>query len=964
MGTIIRRFAAAAALFLAIAPISGVAFAKPARQPKAAPVAAAPAQPEEARRQLTAAWPQDLSDLRPDAGVRYGTLPNGMRYALIRNTQPAGIVALRLRLASGALQETEEQRGLAHYLEHMAFNGSKNVPEGDMIKILERKGLAFGPDTNAYTSFGETVYQLDLPKNDQDTIATGLMLMRETADRLSIAESAVTRERGVILSEERLRDTPESRATQARFGFWLKGQRLPQRFPIGLISTIKAADSAKITNYYRRYYRPERALFVVAGDIDVAAVEAKIGALFADWSQPAAAGDDPDLGAVAPRGREAFVHVEPSGPTSLTVSYISPPDETLDVVAKRMRDIRRDIAIDVVNRRLQKMARAANPPFVSASVYRRDIERSATLAGLSVSTAPDAWEKGLAAGEQALRQALQFGVGQAELDREVTETRAALATAVAGAETRDTRALADGIADAFNDRVVFTHPMDDLALFERAVKDYDAASASALLRTAFHGQGPLLFLATSQPVEQAALAAAYDRSAATAVSALAADKALDFPYVDFGKVGVVATRAHDSALDVDLLTFANGVKLNIKKTSFEKGAIGVVVRFAGGVLALPKAPKGVAWAAPGAFTEGGLGKLTSDEIDRATPGKVLGAGLSFDENAIVLSGETRPDDLLLQMQLLAAYSVDPGWRTEGLVRLQSAAENQFASIAANPSRVLGRDAPAILRSGDARFAFPTLAEARGLHIEDIKAVLAPLLATAPMEITIVGDVDAAAAEQAVAATFGALPKRAAKWEPPKGAASVMFPPAADTPIPLVHLGRQDQAVGYVAYHGRDARDVRKMRAQRFVRQLMRLRLTEEFRERLGASYSPTANDFASDAFKDFGFLSATAETPPADVAKFFEIVDAISDELRAGKFDDDLLKRVREPLVDQAETSERSNGFWLSALSDAQTDPLSLPSVKSRIPDLKTMTKDEIVAAAAEILRPDRRIRIIVAPKP
>lgn len=949
----LRALAAAALLALA-ACATPTATAPPAPQPLS-PVVRLPDY---------LVWPHDIADLKPDASVRYGVLANGMRYAILRNTQPAGVVALRLRVAAGALQETDEQRGLAHFLEHMAFNGSKNVPEGEMIKILERKGLAFGPDTNAYTSFGETVYMLDLPKNDASTVDTGLMLMRETADRLTISEEAVQREKGVILSEERARDTPEFRATKARFGFWLKGQRLPERFPIGTIETIKAADSAKITDYYRKYYRPERAMFVISGDVDVAEVEAKIRTQFSDWSQPGPAGVDPALGAVAPRAREAAVHVEPSGPTSVTLTYTSAPDTTIDARAKRIRDTRRALAFDVVNRRLQKIARGAAPPFVAASVYRTDLEKTATLAGLSVSTQPGGWEKGLSAAEQTLRQAVQFGVQQAEIDREIRETEAALVSAVTGADTRDTRSLASALAQAFDERLVFTHPKDDLALFQEAVKGFDAATASALLKESVAGQGPLLFLATPQPVEPAALAAAYDRSAATPVVAPAAAVAADWPYAQFGAPGAVVTRTRDAAIETDFLTFANGVRLTIKRTPFEKGAIGVTVRFAGGLLAVPQAPKGLAWAAPFAFPEGGLGKLDREGLDLATVGKVLGAGFGFDEDAIALSGSTRAEDMALQLQVLAAYAADPGWRGEGLARLQTAAENQFASIEANPGRVLGRDAPAILRSGDGRFSFPTLADARALKMDDIRAVVAPLLASAPIEITIVGDVEPKDAEAAVAATFGALPPRAKAWTPPKGADVVRFPASRPAPIALTHRGRADQAVGYVAFKSFDARDTRKVRAQRLARQLMRLRLTEEVRERLGASYSPSAGDFASDAFPDFGFFSATAETPPAQVPEFFRIVDEIAAELRAGEFDDDLIARAREPLVDQAQTSERTNDYWLAVLSDAQTNPRTVPAIKSRIADLQSISKAEIVAVANEVLQPSRMVRIQVMPKP
>ncbi|NKM23111.1 insulinase family protein, partial [Rhizobium laguerreae] len=165
------------------------------------------------------------SDLQADPDVHFGTLANGMRFAIMRNVTPPGQVSVHFRIGSGSLDENDNQQGLAHVLEHMAFKGSTHVAEGEMIRILQRKGLAFGPDINAYTSYDETVYFLNLPEADADTVSTGLMLMRETASELTLDAGAFDRERGVILSEERLRDTPQYRAALEIMNSLLAGKR-------------------------------------------------------------------------------------------------------------------------------------------------------------------------------------------------------------------------------------------------------------------------------------------------------------------------------------------------------------------------------------------------------------------------------------------------------------------------------------------------------------------------------------------------------------------------------------------------------------------------------------------------------------------------------------------------------------------------------------------------------------------
>src|SRR5665213_3648598 len=248
-------------------------------------VAAAPAV-----RASAPGWPQAGSDLAADPAVRFGALANGMRYAIMRNDTPAGQTSIRLRIGSGSLEESDDQQGLAHVLEHMAFKGSTHVAAGEMVKILQREGLAFGADTNAETEWTQTVYQFDLPRSDQASLDTGLMLMRETAGNLTLDAAALTPERGVVLSEERLRDTPQYRAEKAQIDLLAHGQRIVDRFPIGQVDVIEHAPISLVADFYRANYRPDRATLIAVGDFDPAAMEAKIKARFSDWKAVGAAG--------------------------------------------------------------------------------------------------------------------------------------------------------------------------------------------------------------------------------------------------------------------------------------------------------------------------------------------------------------------------------------------------------------------------------------------------------------------------------------------------------------------------------------------------------------------------------------------------------------------------------------------------------------------------------------------------
>jgi zinc protease len=198
------------------------------------------------------------SDVPLDPAYRFGRLPNGMRYIIRPNTTPKGEVLVRMEVAAGSLDESDAERGYAHYVEHMAFQGSTHVPSGEMVRLLERLGLAFGADTNAQTSFDHTTYQLDLPRNDASLIDTALMLMRETASELTFPAAETKRERGVVLAEKRDRNSWSYRALENRLKFTVPGARFAQRLPIGTTEALDAATPDTLRAFWSRHYVPAR----------------------------------------------------------------------------------------------------------------------------------------------------------------------------------------------------------------------------------------------------------------------------------------------------------------------------------------------------------------------------------------------------------------------------------------------------------------------------------------------------------------------------------------------------------------------------------------------------------------------------------------------------------------------------------------------------------------------------------
>ena len=232
---------------------------------------------------ITPDWAFMVSDLPVDPAFRFGKLPNGMRYVIRRNARPERTALVRMNVQTGSLDERDDERGFAHFVEHMAFNGSTNVPEGEMVKLLERNGLAFGADTNAQTGFEQTQYKLDLPRNDPKLLDTALMLLRETASELKFDEAAVARERGVVMSELRESLTYQRRNLEDQLAFFYPLAVYPRRLPIGVPATLDAATGTSLKAFWAREYAPADTSIVVVGDFDPAVVEAAIVAKFADW---------------------------------------------------------------------------------------------------------------------------------------------------------------------------------------------------------------------------------------------------------------------------------------------------------------------------------------------------------------------------------------------------------------------------------------------------------------------------------------------------------------------------------------------------------------------------------------------------------------------------------------------------------------------------------------------------------
>ncbi|MEJ5975513.1 insulinase family protein [Novosphingobium sp. PS1R-30] len=904
------------------------------------------------------------SDIAPEEQYRFNRLPSGLRYVIRRNANPKGTAMVRMEIAAGSLDETPAERGFAHYVEHMAFNGSTNVKEGEMIRLLERNGLAFGADTNAATGFETTTYMLDLPRADPKLLDIALMLMRETASELTISPEAVDRERGVILSELRDRNTWQMRngMDQAKF---LHPQALyPDRFPVGTAETINAATAQSLRAFWEREYVPEHATVIVIGDFDPAVVEKAILAKFGSWQakpvEPAPQAGPVDVKAA---GRTE-VYVDPALSERITASrhggWIDGPDTT----AQRREGLLRQIGYAIVNRRLLRIVRQPDPPFRGAGFGTGDVFRDGRTTNLIVDTIDGKWRRGMIAAAVEYRRALRFGFSPAEVAEQVANIRTATRDAAASESTRSNGALMGAVFDLLRNDVVPGSPQGVLDRLEAFIPQITPeAVQAAMQREAIPLEKPLLrFQGRRQPEGgEKAIRSAWNEAMRAPLAKGAEIAAPGFAYSVFGTPGTILSDTREAALGIREVRFTNGVRLNLKKTDIDKDRILVQVSVDGGDM-LNTRDNPLATQMVSALPVGGLGKHSQDDLQSILAGHTVSTGISSTPETFVASAQTTPRDLQLQLQVMAAFVTDAGYRPEGEIQYRLNINNFFAQRNATPNSALSNGIGGILSENDPRFTLQPVEAYRKLTFDKLKTDIGDRLAHGAIEIGIVGDIDEDQAIALVGGTFGAIAPREAEFKPYTAQRNRPFT-KNEKPRVIRHTGPKDQALLRLTWPTRDDSDPVQSLTLELLERIVRIELTDTLREKLGKAYSPSAASTLSRFWKDYGVFGIAASVDVHEVpATRAAILDTIA-ELRAAPVSDDILQRARAPMIEAIQNGLKSNGGWLSLVDRAQTEPAEIDRYLQAEARLQMLTTADIQAMVLRYLDPKDEIEVLVLPE-
>ncbi|WP_162925155.1 M16 family metallopeptidase [Aurantiacibacter odishensis] len=905
------------------------------------------------------------SDLPFDGEYVVGELDNGMRYIIRPNATPPEQGKVQLWVDFGSAAERADEQGYAHFIEHMAFNGTTNVPEGEMVRLLEREGLAFGADTNASTGFDSTHYRLDLPRNDMALLDTALMLMRETASEILFEDEAVNREKGILLSERRVRDTYQLRNTIDTLGFLYPGSRISERLPIGTAETIEAADGASLRALYERYYRPENVTVIVIGDYDPAEVEAAIAEHFADWQgEPAL--DNPPLGPVdLSHDGATDIFLDPALSEQITVAANGEWQGETDTVASRRERVLRQIGYGIVNRRLQRLARQEDPPFRGAAFGTNDFFKEGRTTNLIAAAADGDWQRALAAAQEEYRRAMEFGFTEAEVAEQVANLDQAIQSNAAGAATRDNNSFVTGAVTLLRDGQVPTTPASALERWNehKPLITPDAVLA-ALKAEAVPLENPLIrFQGRTAPAGgEEALRAAWESGMDMALEASEQVEAVEFAYTDFGTPGEVVSDTVDDRLDIRTIRFANGVMLNLKPTDLQEDRVLVQVNIDGGdLLDTPENP--LATAMFNSLPVGGLGEHTLDELQTVLAGRRVGLGVNSSDDTFTMSAATTPRDLELQLQVYTATITDSAFRPTGEAQYYRNVEDFFARLNATPSAAFSNGIGTILSDGDPRFSLQPKENYLALTFAGLRDAVSDRLANGAIEVALVGDFEEQEAIDLVASTLGTLPPREESFGDYAQERQRAFTQDR-SPRTLYHTGPDDQAMLVMVWPTRDDSDHVETLQLEMLERVLQLEVTDVLREELGQTYSPGVDADQSRTYEGYGTFDISAQVDTGQVDAARDAMLSAVETLRAAPVDEDMLLRARQPLLEAYSNALDTNNGWMNLVDRAQTESERIERFLAGEERLRAVTPEDVLAAAQRYLDPAQRVEIRVLPEP
>lgn len=911
-------------------------------------------------------WAHEHSDLPPDPAITFGRLPNGFRYAIIPNAKPAGRVSMYLDVQAGSLMETPSELGYAHYIEHMAFNGTRNFAPGSLIPFFQRHGMSFGGDTNAHTAWAETIFKLNLTSCDTSTLAMGMKILRDFADGIQFAPEEVAKELGVILAEKNVRDSEAMASKRQRTALLYEGTAFVNQ-PIGTEDCIRGATSERLKAFYRKWYHPERMILVIAGSVTADQISPLVKNSFADMTNPGpvpfpSSWGEARLGGIHAQGEQRAISGE-----EISVIMRFPRMHQRDTRLNQQNQLVDSVLGYCMQRRLLERDQHDNlwNNARFASNWRQGLTPSAAI---GLTTHSGGWQQALPALAQEIRAAVTHGFTRQEIAQalDFAEKRISrFKEQRAGMSNAD---VADQFVRTANADYVQTAPAFDLDLFRQLRPAITEDAVNAALRSMLAMDDVFLAVGSATPPDAAAILAAWQEGLAAQPAPRVQTKSIAFPYLELPPAASATAAPTDAPIAsrdlsqpgspaVTLLQtrLSDAVECYVLPLNFEPKA-SVQLLFGKKYANLPDNVIALAQTASATLAESGLGALSRLETQKLSErmggrvGEVHGPN-----NAIIsVEGDSRQLELLVQAVWTQFSDPQPeGADLQRALRKLEAQNRKQTETVEEVSKIAGQT---FFYSNARRYQPLRPEEAASLGIDDVRSFIAASRKKEPVRVIISGDIDPNAAISLAKRYFGhittqtaAAEEKTAPLEFPAGkSASILVPDSVDQAVI-----RKAWRLDFAPQGNREVLAARQLAAA-----LLRDKLRRDLRERMGASYSPSAFYRTMPNEDGYSLLQVDVHTKREQMGQVTEYLGTLA----PWKVSQQELDRLRLPMLTQVQTSRSNTQYWQRMLlTELATGYPYLEWSKTTESNLQNCTKEAVAEALKDLLAAPSAIWTVAA---
>lgn len=910
-----------------------------------------------------------LTDPMPvDPQITIGTFPNGLKYYIRANKKPEKRAELRLVVKAGSILEDDDQLGLAHFVEHMAFNGTKNFPKHELIKFIESLGMRFGAHLNAYTSFDETVYMLQVPADKPETMERAFQVLQDWAQNVSFDPAEIEKERGVVMEEWRIRRGAGARTTEKLFPIMFKGSRYANRLPIGTPDIIQNAKPERLTQYYKDWYRPDLMAVVAVGDFDKAAIEKLVNTYFGSLPK-----------ATNPRTRETYgvpdradtgfaisTDKETSN-TSIEIDTILPARPEGTVAQYRQKTVDR-LFSGMLNARFSEMTQKADSPFVFAFSGRGSfLGRTKDIAYLSALVKEDGIERGMRALLGEAERVARFGFTESELARQKVNVLRHYERSALEKDNVPASARAAEYIRNFLQNETLPSLDDEYALHQRFVPEIKLEEINKLAREWYPTtlQNRLVVLTAPQKPglvvpDEAKLAALLKEPPPADLKAyvdtVATTALLESPPAP----GKIVKTTNNEKAGLTIWELNNGVKVVLKPTNFRNDEILFEANSPGGTSLAGDADLIPARTASQVVTGGGLAKFSAIDLGKMLTGKVASASAYIGELEEGMSGSSSRKDIETLFQLIYLRFTQPRADANTFAAQATQTRTILANQSVIPEFALFEALNSARYQNHPRRQMPTAATVDQWNLDKSLAFYKERFADASdFTFYFVGSFDEALMKPLVERYLGALPSlnRKETWK------DVGVKTATGVIEKRVERGMEPKSLSYIVFSGPFVFVQERRVAIQAMSEILQTRLLEVVREELGGTYSITVNaGYSRIPRPEYSIMIQFGSSPDRTddlLKRVFEEIDKFKKEGPTEK----QLTGQKEKLIREFETNSKSNNYLLRQISQrfvSGEDPAGIWTVPEFYQKLDAATIKE---AANKYLNTQSYIKVSLFPE-